>query len=68
MLVIKIHNDGTGDRHDANYDCEVLVTVSPTQLKTIARGRVEGFRRADGWRQLVKRVVEIGDFDYEEDA
>ncbi len=60
MLIVTIHNDGTGGENDANYNCEVLVTVTSRELKTIATARVEGHRRGDGWRELLKRVIEEG--------
>ena len=57
MLIVKVHNDGTGTEESSNYNCEVLVTLSPTNLITIAKVRVEGHNRADGWRELLKRVA-----------
>lgn len=62
MLIILIHNDGTGPDDASSYDAEAKITISPTRLKTIAKGRVEDFDRKDGWRKLVERVVnEIND-------
>ena len=57
MLVIKIHNDGTGQDGLGNYNCEVLVTTSPTTLKRIAFARVENHWRHNGWRALVRLMV-----------
>lgn len=58
MLIVKIHNDGTGSSKVANYDVEVLVTVAPQKLKTIAAGRVENHTRHDGWRKLLHRATD----------
>lgn len=52
MLIIRIHNDGTGDVKIGNYDYEVLINHD-----VIARGRVEGYHRGDGWQELVKLMV-----------
>jgi len=53
MLILLIHNDSTGPDHDANYDYEVRVNT-----ETIARGRIVGHNRADGWQNLVAMLVE----------
>ena len=53
MLFITFHNDGTGDEDTGNYD--VVVSVNGLEL---ARERIEGHRRADGWRELVRCLVE----------
>lgn len=60
MLLVTLHNDGTGDENIANYDCKVLVTISPTKLQTIALGRVEGHKRGDGWRALLRKLADEG--------
>ena len=60
MLVVKIHNDGTGTEDSSNYDCEVLVTVNPTRLKEIAFKHITGHKRGDGWRVLLKRLADEG--------
>ena len=57
MLILFIHNDGTGTDEAANYDVEVRVTLTLTELGTIARGRIEGHRRSDGWQTLVERIA-----------
>ena len=57
VLILKIQNDGTGTEAVGNYNCEVLVTVSSTKLESLARARVTGHRRKDGWRKLVRAVV-----------
>jgi len=53
MLIIKIHNDSTGSNESANYNYNVLVNTS-----LIASGRILEHNRADGWVELVKRIVE----------
>ena len=60
MLLVTVHNDGTGTEDSANYDVKVLVTVTPKQLKVIGLARVEGHRRGDGWKALLRRVIEEG--------
>ena len=43
----------------ADYDVEVLVTASPTELVRIAdRVTVTGHRRGDGWPVLLVRFLE----------
>ena len=51
MITIQIQNDGTGTDESANYDWRVGIN-----FHLIARGRVEGFNRADGWRELLRLV------------
>ena len=57
MLIITFHNDGTGTEDAANYDVEVRITLTETQLATIARGRIEGHKRSDGWARLAERAA-----------
>jgi len=57
MLIIRIHNDGTGDRGIGNYNCEVLITRSPTELDLIASANIVGHLRDDGWKVLVYRLL-----------
>ena len=58
ILIVKIHNDGTGTEQSANYNCEILVTISPTELQLISMVRVEGHKRSDGWRKLLQSIAE----------
>lgn len=58
MLVITIHNDGTGTDESSNYNCKIMITPTAATLRTIAESRVEGHRRADGWEELVLKMVE----------
>ena len=52
MLIIKIHNDGTGTNKSANYNYGVYVNSW-----RIAHGRIEGHNRNDGWEALVGRLL-----------
>ena len=56
MLSVTFRNDGTGDAETGNY--EVVVRVNTV---VISRERVEGHRRADGWRELVRMLAEVDD-------
>lgn len=58
MLIIRIHNDGTGEGELCNYDIEVLVTTSPTTLRTIETMRVEGHKRGDGYKAILRRMID----------
>ena len=58
MLIILFRNDGTGDSETANYE----VTVRVNQLE-LHRTRIEGHKRADGWRELVRMLLEKGEDD-----
>lgn len=43
----------------SNYDYEVMVgDGSPTRSKTIAKGRVDGHVRSEGWQVLVKKLLD----------
>ena len=53
VLIILFRNDGTGDKQTGNY--EVTVRVNSLELH---RARIEGHKRSDGWRELVKMLVE----------
>lgn len=53
MLTIFIRNDGTGDKKIGNY----VVSVAVNGM-VIARERIEGHKRADGWRALVRMLGE----------
>lgn len=58
MLIVLVHNDGTGTTECANYNYEVKVTETSTRLKRIAVGWVEGHEREQGWRGLLRRIVD----------
>lgn len=43
----------------SNYNYEVLVgDGSVARSKTIAKGKIEGHARADGWQALVQRLLD----------
>ena len=52
MLIIKVHNDGTGSNESANYDYGVYVNY-----RRIANGRIKGHNRDDGWEKLIARLL-----------
>lgn len=52
MLIITIHNDGTGNVETGNYD--YTVRVNNTILE---RGSVKGHKRRQGWQNLVSMVL-----------
>ena len=53
MLIIKIHNDGTGTNESANYDYGVYINE-----RRITNGRIKGHDRYNGWQELVKKLLE----------
>jgi len=53
MLIIKIQNDSTGTNESANYKYQVLVNQT-----AIESGEIRGHNRDDGWRKLVKQLVD----------
>lgn len=57
MLIIKIHNDSSGTKEVANYNIEVLVTTSPTTLRTIDKIRVENHTREEGYKELLRKII-----------
>jgi hypothetical protein len=52
MLIVLVHNDGTGTDEIANYDYEVRINH-----EVIERGRVQDHPRKDGWRALIGAIV-----------
>ena len=52
MLIIQIHNDGTGNGVLANYDYSVYVNRDK-----IAEGRVENHNRLLGWEGLIQQLA-----------
>lgn len=50
-LIIVFHNDGTGTETSANYNVGVFINK-----RQIAKDRIEGHNRADGWERLVRRL------------
>lgn len=53
MLTIKIVNDETGTNEIGNYDYVVKVN-----FREIARGKVHGHNRVNGWQELIKIISE----------
>ena len=53
MLTVEILNDSTGNETWGNYDYKVMVN-----RKVIEVGRVEKYKRACGWRGILRRVVQ----------
>lgn len=58
MLIIKIHNNGTGDQQYGNYDYEVAATDPLGSLHTIVHGRILLHKRLNGWLDLAQRVLD----------
>jgi hypothetical protein len=54
MLIILIHNDGTGTNESANYTYEVRVNND----RVLAEGVIKGHNREDGWEKLVQMLLE----------
>jgi hypothetical protein len=53
MLIVYIHNDGTGDKDTGNYDYKVQINHT-----VIHEGRVEGFPRGQGAGKLIAEVAD----------
>lgn len=53
MLILKIHNDDTGDEATGNYDYRAYINSY-----LIASGRVEGHNRKAGAARLIALVAE----------
>jgi hypothetical protein len=53
MLILLVHNDGTGTNKKANYDYEVRINE-----RTIRYGKIKDHNRDDGWAILVKTIAE----------
>ena len=53
MLIIHIHNDGTGYITTGNYEYSVYINRTP-----IAHGRIESHPRDAGWEPLAIKVAE----------
>lgn len=53
MLTIQILNDGTGTEECSNYTYDVFVNRDK-----IESGDIRGHNRKDGWRNLLKLMVE----------
>jgi len=53
MLILKIHNDDTGDEATGNYDYHAYINSY-----LIAFGRIEGYNRKAGAARLIALVAE----------
>ena len=53
MLMVAIHNDGTGTNESANYDVDVYINEH-----LLTRLRVEGHNREDGWAELLRMIAD----------
>jgi len=59
MLIVTFHNQGMDinlppDEQFCDYNVEVMVTTSPTSVKTIYKGKVKKHYRKDGWKKLLE--------------
>ena len=52
MLIVLVHNDGTGTEEIANYDYEVRINHD-----VIAHGQIVDHNRGDGWRALLREIA-----------
>lgn len=52
MLLILIHNDGTGTHEDSHYEAEVRINLRP-----IWEGYITGHNRSLPWWELVDKIV-----------
>ena len=55
MLIVLIHNDGTGTNEVGNYTYEVRVNH-----EVLTRGEIHDFPRSQGWRSLYRESCERG--------
>jgi hypothetical protein len=53
MLIVLVHNDGTGTEERANYDYEVRIND-----EVIERGRIQGHDRKDSWQVLIREIAD----------
>ncbi len=51
MLIVLVHNDGTGTEEIANYDYEVRINS-----EVIERGHIQDHHRKDGWQALIREI------------
>ena len=55
-LIVVIQNDMTGDAEVGNYNWAVYINNHDHQ---VAKGRIEGHDRRQGWERLVVKLAEI---------
>ena len=53
MLIVLVHNDGTGTEERANYDYEVRINK-----EVIERGRILDHHRKEGWQALIREIAD----------
>jgi hypothetical protein len=53
MLIVLVHNDGTGTEVHANYDYEVRINND-----VIERRRILDHPRKDGWQELIREIAD----------
>jgi hypothetical protein len=53
MIIVLIHNDGTGTDKSANYTYEVRVNQ-----KIIETGNIKGHNCKDGWKVLLHELTD----------
>ena len=53
MLIVLVHNNGTGTQETANYDYEVRINH-----EVIEHGRILDHNRNDGWRALIREIAD----------
>jgi hypothetical protein len=53
MLIILVHNDGTGTEEIADYNYEVRINHD-----VIAHGRILDHNRKDGWQALIREIAD----------
>lgn len=58
-LILVFHNDSTGADKAANYNVDVMVNT-----RIIARGRVEGHPRNEGWKALVQKFLNVASTEH----
>jgi len=63
MLIVLIHNDGTGDIKIGNYDVEVRIND-----RVLSKFRIEKYKREVGWEELLLLVAEKANSGYHSPA
>jgi hypothetical protein len=53
MLIVLVHNDGTGTEKIANYNYEVRINH-----EVIEHGQILDHHRKDGWQALIREIAD----------
>jgi len=53
MLILTVHNDGTGTDRIGNYDVKAYINK-----RLLGSGRLENFKRYKGYKTCLKKAVE----------